>query len=66
MTRPTLQAQAAAVREEPCTAASPNKSARVHPDAVEVGGQRDGWPGGDWITLQCPHCGREWDEELPQ
>ena len=38
----------------------------VHPDAEEVGEQKDGWPGGDIITLKCPHCGHSWEKELPQ
>lgn len=51
---------------QPCTAAAPSAHKRVHPDAREIGEQRDGYPGGDKITLLCPHCGLEWDEELPQ
>ena len=38
----------------------------IHADAQEVGGQRDGWPGGDLVTIQCPHCGHQWEAELPQ
>jgi hypothetical protein len=37
-----------------------------HPDAVEVGEQRDGWPGGDLVSMRCPHCGHRWETELPQ
>lgn len=37
-----------------------------HADAHEVGEQQDGWPGGDIVRMQCPHCGQEWKEELPQ
>lgn len=37
-----------------------------HPSAKEVGEQEDGWPGGDIITLLCPHCGLRFKEELPQ
>ena len=38
----------------------------VHPNAVEVGEQEDGYPGGDIITKKCPDCGKRWKEELPQ
>lgn len=38
----------------------------IHESAVEVGEQRDGWPGGDIITLECPICGKRWTAELPQ
>lgn len=38
----------------------------VHPDAREVGDQEDGYPGGDIIRMECPHCGVDWKEELPQ
>ena len=37
-----------------------------HVDAKEVGEQEDGWPGGDIVTYQCPHCGHRWKQELPQ
>lgn len=37
-----------------------------HANACEVGEQRDGWPGGDLVTLECPNCGHVWEEELPQ
>ena len=38
----------------------------VHRDAREVGEQADGWPGGDIVTMECPHCGHSWEMELPQ
>lgn len=38
----------------------------VHADAREVGEQQDGYPGGDIVTRKCPHCGTEWEQELPQ
>ena len=38
----------------------------VHVGAVEVGDQRDGYPGGDIQRFQCPNCGLEWEQELPQ
>lgn len=37
-----------------------------HPDAHEVGDQRDGWPGGDIVTMECPNCKHRWTMELPQ
>lgn len=37
-----------------------------HPDAHEVGDQRDGWPGGDLQRMRCPNCGHRWTKELPQ
>lgn len=37
----------------------------LHPDAEE-GEQRDGWPSGDLVHMRCPHCGHEWEKELPQ
>lgn len=38
----------------------------VHMDAKEVGEQEDGWPSGDIVTYECPHCGHRWKQELPQ
>jgi hypothetical protein len=38
----------------------------LHPDARKIGDQRDGWPSGDLVTMRCPHCGWEWEKELPQ
>ena len=38
----------------------------VHLDAREVGEQEDGWPAGDIVTYECPHCGHRWRAELPQ
>jgi hypothetical protein len=61
-----------------CTAETPWTAIRVppppqgfatmvlHPDAKKVGDQRDGWPSGDLVTMRCPHCGHEWEKELPQ
>jgi hypothetical protein len=37
-----------------------------HSRVVEVGDQRDGWPGGDIVTKECLNCGTTWKEELPQ
>lgn len=37
-----------------------------HVDAHEDGDQRDGYPGGDIITMKCPNCGVSWKSELPQ
>ena len=37
-----------------------------HPDAVEVGNQKPGWPSGDVQRYRCPHCGLSFDVELPQ
>jgi len=52
-----------------CTADAPwtpDKGACEHPDAVEVGEQQGGWPGGDTQRYRCPHCKQSWVEELPQ
>ena len=38
----------------------------LHPDARKIGDQRDGWPSGDLVTMRCPHCGWEWEKDLPQ
>lgn len=39
----------------------------LHPGAHEVhDSQRDGYPGGDIVTMECPHCGHRWEMELPQ
>lgn len=38
----------------------------AHTNAHEVGGQRDGWPGGDIVRMRCEDCGHEWEMELPQ
>jgi hypothetical protein len=38
----------------------------IHPDAKEVGSQRDGWPAGDEQDYECPHCGLRFTVELPQ
>ncbi len=38
----------------------------VHPLALEVGEQEDGWPGGDIVKMECPTCGTKWKKELPQ
>ena len=37
----------------------------VHPDAVELR-QEDGWPGGDVVVYECPHCKHRFRIELPQ
>jgi len=37
-----------------------------HPDAKEVGDQKDGYPHGDVVTVQCPHCKIVFESELPQ
>lgn len=37
-----------------------------HPDAEEVGEQRDGYPGGDLVDMHCPNCGITFEVELPQ
>lgn len=53
-----------------CTARDPWKpgdSRGVHPDAQEVrGSQQNGWPGGDIVAYECPHCKQRFDVELPQ
>ncbi len=37
-----------------------------HPKAREIGDQKDGYPGGDLVKMQCPICKVEWTMELPQ
>ena len=53
-----------------CTKATPWNEAYgtpvCHEDAQEVGEQEDGYPGGDIVTMKCPHCGTTWKKELPQ
>jgi hypothetical protein len=53
-----------------CTAETPLKPGElrgVHPDAREVhDSQRDGWPGGDTVIYECPHCKQRFEIELPQ
>ena len=53
-----------------CTNATPWKpeyGTPVEHDAIrQVGDQRDGWPGGDLVTLVCSNCGHRWEAELPQ
>lgn len=38
----------------------------LHPAAVEVGEQTSSFPGGDMQNMLCPHCGKQWLQELPQ
>jgi hypothetical protein len=38
----------------------------THSDAYEVGEQEDGYPGGDFVRYECPHCKVSWRAELPQ
>lgn len=53
-----------------CTKATPwdkeIKGPVTHHGAAEVGEQRDGYPGGDIVTMRCEFCGHEWETELPQ
>lgn len=53
-----------------CTRDNPwdgDRSIRViHAGAHEVGEQRDGYPGGDIVTMACPNCGHTWEMELAQ
>ncbi len=37
-----------------------------HTNAHEVGEQKDGYPGGDIVTMECADCGERWKMELPQ
>lgn len=36
-----------------------------HEGCYEIA-ERDGYPGGDIVTMRCPNCGHEWEAELPQ
>jgi hypothetical protein len=38
----------------------------AHPDAYEVGEQKNGWPAGDIQGYKCPHCKKYFEVELPQ
>ena len=46
----------------------------VHEETRQVGQQRDGWPAGDTVTIECKNCGHTWEQdqamyweqELPQ
>jgi len=53
-----------------CTAETPwtpdMKGRVAHVDAREVGEQENGYPGGDIVRYECPHCGHRWKQELPQ
>jgi len=64
MSTPHITEKHICTAEDPWTPERGNRS--VHPDARETGPQRDGYPGGDWVTYKCPHCGRLFDVELPQ
>ncbi len=51
----------------PGTPWTPDKGTPVqHSAVVEVGEQRDGYPGGDIQRYRCNNCGHEWTAELPQ
>lgn len=56
-----------------CTADNPWSQAKdtpdtrvIHPEALEVSDQINGWPSGDIVTYECPHCKHRWTQELPQ
>lgn len=53
-----------------CTAETPWRPAYgtpvEHDTTREVGEQRDNYPCGDLITLECVNCGHRWEAELPQ
>jgi hypothetical protein len=51
------------MKENPWT---PKKGRACHPDAFEVGEQKTGWPSGDIVTYECPHCGKRFREEISQ
>jgi len=55
-----------------CTAESPMPKYHngwwQHPDAKEIGedyGKGGGVADGDYITYECPNCGKVFKEELP-
>ena len=37
-----------------------------HGNVIEIGDQKDGYPGGDIQRVKCLNCGLEWDVELSQ
>lgn len=62
-------------KRKECTAKNPFTEERdrdepgykwEHDDVEEVGGQKDGWPGGDIQRYWCRNCGVTWKAELPQ
>lgn len=45
----------------------PGDKRGIHPDAREIrDSQRDGYPGGDLVTYECPHCKQRFEIELAQ
>lgn len=38
----------------------------MHDRTRQIGRQRDGWPAGDIVTIECLNCGHQWEKELPQ
>jgi hypothetical protein len=50
-------------KDDPC----PPGEKRIHRDARELhDSQRGGWPGGDLVTYECPHCKQQFEIELAQ
>ncbi len=56
-----------------CTRATPWNAAThipgtqvIHEATQTVGEPRDGYPGGDLITVECQSCHHRWEQELPQ
>ena len=52
-----------------CTPATPWRQGLptpvLHPGGREID-SRDGYPGGDIVTIRCDVCGTEWKEEVAQ
>lgn len=48
-------------KDDPWT---PEKGRSYHPDAVEID-EHYGGIGDNYVTCKCPHCGKVFEEELP-
>lgn len=54
-------------KDNPYTPERHNTGDRWKHDNVHgVDEQKDGWSGGDIVTMECKNCDKRWTEELPQ